>query len=115
MSVKIEQQIKKCTNYIRGCRVILANDYTKKKCENCLKKANERDKARRQAIKEQTEKETKEGHKKCTTCFQEYPVEHFIGIRSNETKTCKACRECNKKQDAKRDKEHVNALRRITD
>lgn len=102
--------LKKCTNHIRGCRVILADDYHFKKCTECLRKERERDHKQRHAVPEQVA--TQENHKICTTCCQEYPLEHFQGMKS-ETKTCKACRDSNKKQDAKRDKDHRNALDRI--
>jgi len=107
-----ETNIKKCTNHIRGCRVILAEDYQRKKCEECLRKEREREKKRRDAAKVLTP--LQENYKICSTCCQEYPLEDFQGSRSTElTKTCKACRDGNKKQDEKRDKEHRNALDRI--
>ena len=102
--------IKKCTNHIRGCRVILTEDYKRKKCEECLRVDRERDHKRRHAVKEIAP--TQENHKICSTCCQEYPMDHFQGLLG-ETKTCQACRENNKKQDEKRDKEHINALSRV--
>jgi hypothetical protein len=39
------------------------------------------------------------------------PLDHFIGVH-NDTKRCTACREDGKKNDSKRDKEHVNKLAR---
>lgn len=108
----VTNPIKKCTNHIRGCRVILDDTYTKKKCADCLQKDRERDHQRRQAAKEVVA--TQENHKICTTCCQEYPLEYFQGLRTNEfTKTCKPCRDNNKKRDEKRDKEHRYELDRI--
>ena len=108
--------IKKCTNHIRGCRNILAEEYSKKKCKDCLRKEREADKRRRdQAKAKQQEVTTDAGemNRVCTTCCQEYPIDHFKGLRPNTTtKTCQTCREQNKKQDAKRDKEHRNELAR---
>jgi hypothetical protein len=55
--------------------------------------------------------ETEEGTKRCTTCFQTYPLEQFQGTRG-ETLTCSVCRESNKRADSKRDKEHVHEIAR---
>lgn len=105
--------VKKCTNHIRGCRNILSEDYLKKKCEDCLRKDREADKRRREEAKLKQQSSTTENdiNRVCTTCCKEYSIEHFQGLRQNTTtKTCKTCRENNKKQDAKRDKEHRNEL-----
>lgn len=109
MSTPEQNSVKKCTNHIRGCRVILEEDYKFKKCSECLRKDRERDYRRRHAVNEIVP--TRENHKACSACCQEYPLDHFQGLKS-ETKTCKACRENNQKQDAKRDKEHINELAR---
>lgn len=108
--------IKKCTNHIRGCRNILAEDYTKKRCEDCLRKEREKDKQKRDEAKAKQQGENMDGktERVCTTCCKEYPIEDFVGIRPNTTtKTCKTCREQNNKQSSKRDKEHRNELARI--
>ena len=107
--------IKKCTNYIRGCRIILAEDYSKKKCEDCLRKEREADKRRRDEAKKKQQETVIEGeiNRICTTCCHEYPIEHFQGLHTNTTtKTCQTCRQNNKKQYTKRDKEHRNKLSR---
>lgn len=107
--------IKKCSNHIRGCRNILAEDYSKKMCEGCLRKIRETDKQKRDEAKAKQQATTinSETNRVCTTCCKEYPIEQFKGIRQNTTtKTCQTCRENNKKQDAKRDKEHRNELAR---
>lgn len=105
--------IKKCTNHIRGCRTVLEEDYTRTKCEDCLRKDRERDKKRREDSKAK-QQEGGETGRKCTTCFQEYPLDQFQGLKTTElTKTCQKCRDGNKKQDARRDKEHRNELARI--
>lgn len=108
-----EPEIRKCPNHIRGCRNILAPDYNRKRCAECLEKEREREKKRREAAKNQQASDDK--HKICTTCCQEYPIEDFYGIRfeGEITKTCKACRDNNKQQDERRDREHRNALDRI--
>ena len=109
--------IKKCPNHIRGCRNILAEDYSRKKCEDCLRKEREADKRRRDEAKAKQQETSTGGEantsRVCTTCCKEYPIEHFQGLRPNTTtKTCQTCRENNKKQDTKRDKEHRNELAR---
>ena len=106
--------LKKCTNHIRGCRVVLDEDYSKKKCQDCLRKERESDKRRRDEAKAKQQVPLEdEINRVCTTCCQEYTIDHFQGQRANTTtKTCKTCRENNKKQDSKRDREHRNELAR---
>lgn len=106
---------KKCANHIRGCRTLLATDYTRTKCEDCLRKDRERDKKRREEAKAKQQTATEdETSRKCTTCCQEYPIDQFQGLRVNTlTKTCQKCRESNKINDSRRDKEHRNELARI--
>jgi hypothetical protein len=50
--------------------------------------------------------------KKCTTCSKEYELSHFMGMKNNITKTCSKCREINRINDAKRNKEHRNEVAR---
>lgn len=50
--------------------------------------------------------------KSCTACCKEYSIDQFIGMKNNITKTCKKCRDNNKIQDAKRNKEHRNEVAR---
>lgn len=106
---------RKCPNHIRGCRNVLTPDYPRSKCEDCLRTERERDKKRRDAAKaKQAEATENETTRICTTCCVEFPTEHFCGVRANTlTKTCQACRESNKKQDEKRDKDHRNELERL--
>lgn len=51
--------------------------------------------------------------KTCTVCCKTATVEMFQGVKGVITKTCKTCRDMNKKNDMKRDKEHRNTLARI--
>jgi len=62
----------------------------------------------------------------CTTCFQSAPFDHFLGKQHVGTpfasltfadllKTCRRCRDNNKRADLKRDKDHVNALARVNE
>lgn len=104
---------KVCKGYIRGCRVKLDETYTFSKCQVCLendreKENNRRNRAKATEIDASTEK-------LCTACCKVLPLGRFVGLRSETTITCDTCRESNKIQDAKRDKEHRNALARIND
>lgn len=56
---------------------------------------------------------TEKMEKECSTCKKTFNILSFKGVRG-ETKTCQICRERNKIQDAKRDKEHINELARIS-
>ena len=101
-----------CVNYIRGCRVKLELEYQYTRCQECLQKDRDNDHKKRHGISSVTPKE--ENHKICTICCKEYPFENFKGV-FDITKTCSNCREQNKKQDSKRDKDHRNAIARVND
>lgn len=109
-----------CVNYIRNCREKLDNDYKFSRCQNCLAKDREKDKAKRDAAKEKL-KELEESsqnssekitEKPCTVCCKIKPMEEFVGSRNEVTKQCQTCRNANKREDARRDKQHCNALAR---
>ena len=127
---------KLCVNFVRGCRAKLEFEYTFSKCEDCLKKDRDNDNRKRHGIK--TINPSSENHKICTICCKEYPLEYFkscntvtlvspsstsefsVSVASAtplhlKTKTCSICRERNKIQDAKRDRDHRNAIARIND
>ena len=115
---------KTCFNYVRGCRNQLELDYKFSKCQVCLEKDRCKDKERRQKIVKEMENITCEITenlvstditKNCTTCFKNYSMDFFIGAKKQITKTCKTCRDGNKKQDLKRHKEHRNELARKND
>ena len=94
---------KLCRNYVRGCRTQLDMDYAFVRCEPCLQKDRTLDKEKRANIVDATT---------CTTCFQKRPPEDFIGLCGEAVKTCGVCRESNRRQNEKRDKEHVRELDR---
>jgi len=100
----LAEGMKPCTKYLKGCRAKLGSDYVFKSCQECLEKERERDNAKRSAVTG----EIVDGKKQCTVCCKFKPVEEYP-----ETKTCKSCREEFKKQNEKRDKEHVNEIQRI--
>jgi hypothetical protein len=110
--VKIENK-KVCINFIRGCHAKLETDYNFSRCEECLEKNREKDKnCRAVVIEKNTVIESQSLESRfCTSCCKELSIDHFIGeLHDIITKTCKACRECNKRQDAKRDREHRNEV-----
>lgn len=106
-----------CGNYPRGCRTELPLNHPKNRCETCLTKDREKDRKRRQGTQEANiQVETSEAvitEKPCTVCCKTLPMEMFQGDKGDTvTKTCRTCRNDNKKQDANRDKEHRNKLAR---
>jgi len=102
--------LKVCYNYIRGCIEKLDSDYKYIKCRKCLDKDNENEHKR----KMNKTIEINDNEKICSTCTKVYELIYFEGI-NGETKTCENCREQNKKADEKRDKNHVNELKRISE
>ena len=80
------------------------------KCRKCLDKDNENEHKR----KMNKIVEINDNEKICSTCTKVYELTFFEGI-NGETKTCENCREQNKKADVKRDKNHVNELKRISE
>tara|TARA_B110000285_G_scaffold46692_1_gene52469 strand:+ start:1126 stop:2904 length:1779 start_codon:yes stop_codon:yes gene_type:complete len=103
---------KVCKQYIRGCRSQLDLDYQYSRCQSCLEKDREQDKNRR--VNAMASKKT-DTHQTCSTCCKEFENSLFIGVNDGSTKTCKICRDANRIQDQKRDKEHCNELHRIAD
>jgi hypothetical protein len=99
---------KLCRNYVRGCRAQLDAEYECVRCLACLEKDRERDKAKRSVVST----EIVDGRKQCSVCCGFKPLEDYIGINNQETKTCSHCRDDFRKQNEKRDKEHVRELDR---
>jgi hypothetical protein len=100
----LAEGMKPCAKYLKGCRSKLGSDYAYKSCPECLEKEREQDKAKRSAVSD----EIVDGKKQCTVCCKFKVVNEY-----SETKTCLKCREEFKKQNEKRDKEHVNEIQRI--
>ena len=112
--------MKVCYNVIRGCRSQLASDYRFSKCGVCLEKERTKDHVKRgKALEEVKNLEVKSEdlqEKRCTICCFIFPIADFAGQKEGViTKSCIRCRNDNKKQDAKRDKVHREALARIAD
>jgi hypothetical protein len=104
------ENVRPCYQYKKGCRAKLDETYTFSSCQDCLQKAREKDHARRSGVVQTVVNNTKQ----CSTCCKTKPLSEFVNNNnSNELKTCIACREDNKKQDYKRNREHVNALSRV--
>ena len=111
-----EENKKMCANYIRGCRAKLEKTYMFSRCQDCLAADREKDRAKRGGIREQnTATVVVCVEKGCTVCCKILPIEEFRGIRREFTATCRACRDDNKIQDLRRDKEHRNELARVND
>jgi len=104
---------KLCKQYVRGCRAQLDAEYSKSTCEECLVIEREKDRARRGYAQKTTAQEP--NMQICTTCCKTLDEEQFIGHNDVQTKTCASCREANRLQDMKRDKEHRNELARIAE
>jgi len=102
---------KPCAQYKRGCREQLDLEYKFSSCNECLVKTRAKDTLRRKKAKEKT---CEDGHAMCPTCCQEQLLAEFVGEKKHQlrTKTCKTCRDANKKQDANRDNEQRNKLAR---
>ena len=96
-----------CKQYVRGCRTQLDLDYQYTRCQSCLEKEREQERNRREKAKNNNKTDT---HQTCSTCCQDLESSLFVGINGGNTKTCKKCRESNRIQDQKRDKEHRNKL-----
>lgn len=110
---------KMCANYLRGCRSKLEQTYTFSRCQVCLAIDREKDRAKRGGIRENNNElvvvvgEIVE--KGCTVCCKILPIEEFRGIRREITSTCRSCRDDNKVQDMRRDREHRNEIARVND
>jgi hypothetical protein len=100
-----ELGLKCCKNVDRGCRSQLQKD-GRSACETCLAKYRAEDHAaRNNLVKTETEKQ-------CSNCCKMFPLEHYKGLKKDDNKMCQDCRAYCKKQDEKRDKEHINELAR---
>lgn len=95
-----------CTQYIRGCRNIIHMTSKYKRCEECRELERKKDQVKRNKAKQQNETATNPNTKCCTTCCKTHPIEFFMGEKGKETVTCKYCRESDKLQNTRRDKEH---------
>ena len=107
---------KMCVDYIRGCRNQLDVEYSFSKCQDCLQKDREKDNEQRsKALQMPVLLENNQiMAKACTTCCKMLSIDYFTHDSDNETitKTCKQCRDSNKIQNDKRDKDHRNAVTR---
>ena len=106
-----------CKNHTRGCRVQLDLDQTAR-CDVCLAKERVGYNARRAvsaAAAAIVEAKPDATEKPCRKCCRVFPMEMFQGERGATTKTCRSCRDVNRRQDALRDREHRNALARVAE
>jgi len=102
-----------CKNVIRGCKAQLDPEYEFVRCEPCRTREKERDDARKaKKLAENNGIEDLET-RFCKTCEKTQPLDEFVGTKNKGlVKSCKTCRETWKRNDANRDKEHLNALAR---
>ena len=99
-----------CKNVIRGCTSQLEQEYEFVRCEPCRQRELERDNARKA---KKLAENVDEGTRLCNSCDKVQPLDEFVGTKNKGfVKSCKTCRETWKRNDAKRDKEHRNALAR---
>lgn len=103
-------RMKVCVEYIRGCRNQLELNDKYSRCQECRDKNKIKDSKRRE-LKDSESDELK----RCSACLECYEDDHFIGENGRETKTCKKCREQNKRADEKRDKDYVRERKRISE
>jgi len=109
-----ERGMKACNCYIRGCRNVLDLNDKYSNCKNCREMIRGKDKRHRDK-KKSIEVIIEKDQTQCSTCFEVYNNSLFIGAKGDIVKTCKHCRDKNKVQDAKRDKDHRRAMGRIYD
>ena len=110
-----EKNKKMCANYLRGCRVQLDLEYAFTRCDECRSNEREKDKEKRKMTRETNENMPNSQTRLCNTCNKELDLTYFVGVKSESTKTCSNCREQNRIQDAKRDKDHRNELARLAE
>jgi len=108
----VNEGLKPCSAYIRGCRVKLELTYAFAKCETCRMKEREKEHNRRREAKDEALLAMTANERLCNTCCSAQPANQFIGVSGVETLTCQSCRDAGKVQETKRDKEHRNALAR---
>ena len=102
-----------CKNVIRGCKEQLDDNYEFVRCEPCRKREQERDNARKAKKLEENGGAQDSETRLCNSCDKVQPLDEFVGTKNKGfVKSCKTCRETWKRNDAKRDKEHRNALAR---
>ena len=115
---EVKQRNKRlCVNYVRGCREELDLDYKTMRCDECLRQEREKDKQRREWAKQAHSEIAPTDNlvvteKPCTVCCKILPLSMFEGMNGSITKTCKPCRDANKTQDERRDKDHRNKMAR---
>jgi len=135
--------VRPCTKYLKGCRTKLGTDYANKSCQECLQKERDRDNAKRSSVSCEVIDGMKQCSVCCKSkpsadylgkgndsILRKDPKETLVSFNNvNEVpnsdlrkdqketsvsfKTCSQCRDEFKRQNEKRDKEHVRELDRI--
>lgn len=105
---------KVCHNVNRKCRAQLELTYLKSSCPTCLERDRTNSKMKREKAKADNELRSGEDDMACTACLKILPIDQF---KKNDgtngvTSTCLACKMGDRKQGAKRDREHNRVLKR---
>lgn len=87
------QQYKLCSNYIRGCRILLDKNYSFSRCQDCLNTDRINDNKNRTNKKEICKDHKNNDTKICHQCIIEYDKNEFICDKTlNEFMRCLTCR-----------------------
>ena len=104
----------------RDCSTVLELSYKLKACLTCLTKERIKDQNRRVNAKAKNESIIVNADQKaCTSCDKIQPMDQFKsmkdGYQDKTLRTCLACRQCNRNQDAKRDQNKTQENNRVQD
>jgi hypothetical protein len=109
--------IKICSR--RDCSAALELSYKLKACPTCLDKERIKDQNRRAKANATNDLHVTADKMACTSCTKILPMEQFASMKSGFQgkilRTCLACRQNNRNQDAKRDKNKTRENNRVQD
>jgi hypothetical protein len=106
---------KPCANLVRGCNEELPLTYFKTRCEPCLIRERQQDKARRDQAKIEHAQSAQLEIVKCSACKKEKPRAEFVGDRQLLVERCQSCRDQDKRNNLNRDKERRREQGRRSD
>ena len=103
----------------RDCSSVLDLSYKLKACLICLDKERRKDQNRRAEKKAKNDSIVNADVRACTSCDKILPMEQFAsmkgGFQDKILRTCLACRQVNRNQDAKRDQNKTRENNRVQD